>query len=206
VELLLAAVAIVLTIVVLAGSMDVRPRPPGPPDGRPPAAVPAPATAGAEPAAADNPVPDPGFEAGLGAWRPVGGTALERTGPGRGGGWAAGFRASGTADQGMALPEVLRCTPGRTYAAAVWVLADRPQTLLQVNLLEVLDGRRFAVDTVGAVLADRRWQRVEVAHLAHRRGAALSLEIVLPKGSPGALVLVDDLEVVTHQASFMTGG
>lgn len=75
-----------------------------------------------------------------------------------------------------------------------------------MNLLEVVGGRRFAVDTVGAVLRDRNWQRLEVAHLVHRPGATLGLEVVLPCGARRAAILVDDLEVVAHKASFMSGG
>jgi hypothetical protein len=106
----------------------------------------------------------------------------------------------------MALPAVLRCKLGKSYAASVWVRADRPGTLVEVNLLEVVGGRRYATDTVGAVLEGGGWQRVEVAHLAHRPGATLAVEVVLPRGSPRARVLVDELEVTVHKASFMSGG
>ena len=156
------------------------------------------------PTGGGNLAADPGFEAGLAGWRPIGGARIERTAPARGGRWAAGFTATGATDQGMALVEVLRCVPGRSYAASIWVQASRPDALLQVNLLEVVAGRRYAVDTVGTVLGDGRWQRVEVAHLAHRPGATLALELVLPRGSPRSTVLADDVEVTTHTASFMS--
>ena len=113
---------------------------------------------------------------------------------------------SGSVDQGMALSAALRCRPGRTYTASIWVRADRPGTLVEVNLLEVVGGRRYATDTVGAVLESSDWQRVEVAHLAHRPGAPLAVEMVLPRGLPQARVLVDELEVTAHKASFMTNG
>ena len=90
-------------------------------------------------------------------------------------------------------PAPFKSFRGRTYAAAVWVRASRPGTVVQVTLLEVADGRRLAADTIGAVLRLGRWQRVEVTHLAHRSGAALAFEVVLPQGSPRATVLVDDL-------------
>jgi hypothetical protein len=204
VEWLLAAVAILLTTaVVLSSLFDLPGGEEPPPAAAPPTA--APPTSGAPPSTGGgNLVADPGFEAGLAGWRPIGGAPIGRTAPARGGGWAAGFTATGAADQGMALAGVVRCTPGRRYAAAIWVRASRPETLLQVNLLEVVAGRRFAVDTVGAVLRDRRWQRVEVVHDAHRSDAALALELVLPRGSPRSTVLVDDLEVVAHKASFMS--
>jgi hypothetical protein len=95
----------------------------------------------------------------------------------------------------MARVRLARCTPGRTYAAAVWVMASRPATVVQVTLLEVAGGRRLAADTVGVVLQAGQWQRVEVAHDAQRSGAVLAFEVVLPGGSPPATVMVDDLEV-----------
>jgi hypothetical protein len=217
-EWVLAAVAIVLTAAVVIGSMFQHPRSREPDEpGRPPAAVPTtapapPSTAGSGgpagggTAKAANLVADPGFEAGLAGWLAIGGARVERTGPALAGRWAGGFTASGRGDQGMALAEVARCTPGRTYAADVWVRASRPGTLVQVTLLEVAGGRRLAADTVGAALQQGQWQRVEVAHDAHRAGAALAVEIVLPAGSPPATVLVDDLEVVAHRAPFMSAG
>jgi hypothetical protein len=89
-----------------------------------------------------------------------------------------------------------RCTPGGGYTAAVWVMASRPAAVVQVTLLEVDGRRRLAADTIGAVLQAGQWQRVEVAHDAHRSGTTLALEVVLPGGSPPATVMVDDLEVV----------
>ena len=66
-------------------------------------------------------------------------------------------------------------------------------------MLEVASGRRVAFDTIGAVLTDASWLRVEVAHEAHRPGTALAVEVVLPRGSPRATVQVGDLEVGPQQ-------
>jgi hypothetical protein len=212
-EWVLAAVAIVLTAAVVIGSMFQHPRsrepdrPGGPPAAAPTTGPAPPPTAGSGGSArAANLVADPGFEAGLAGWLAIGGARVERTGPALAGRWAGGFTASGRGDQGMALAEVARCTPGRTYAADVWVKASQPGTLVQVTLLEVAGGRRLAADTIGAALQRGQWQRVEVAHDAHRAGAALAVEVVLPAGSPPATVLVDDLEVVAHRAPFMSTG
>jgi hypothetical protein len=217
-EWVLAAVAIVLTAAVVIGSMFQHPRSrepdkPGGPPAAAPTTAPAPTStagsggpAGGGPPKAANLVADPGFEAGLAGWLAIGGARVERTGPALAGRWAGGFTAGGRGDQGMVLPGVARCTPGRTYAADVWVRASRPGTLVQVTLLEVAGGRRLAADTVGAALQQGQWQRVEVAHDAHRAGAALAVEVVLPAGSPPATVLVDDLEVVAHRAPFMSAG
>lgn len=146
------------------------------------------------------------FEAGLAGWRPIGAARIQRDPQARQGQWAARFTGSGPGDQGMALLAALRCKPGKTYAASVWVRANRPGTLVEVNLLEVVRGRRYATDTMGAVLESGDWQRVEVTHQAHRPGATLAFEVVLPRGSPRASVLVDELELTIHKASFMSGG
>jgi hypothetical protein len=105
------------------------------------------------------------------------------------------FTATGPGVQGIALPGLGRCVPGRTYAATLLVRASRPGTLLMVTLLEVAGGRQVAGDTVGAVLEDPNWRRIEVAHEAHLPGTALALRVVLPRGSPRATVLVGDLTV-----------
>jgi hypothetical protein len=213
-EWALAAVAIVLTAAVVIGQMLGSPGPPGDDPAGGPAAAPTtatgpPSTAGG-PARAGNPaenhVADPGFEAGLAGWLAIGGARVARTGPARAGRWAGGFTATGAGDQGMALAAVLRCTPGRTYAASLWIRASLPGTLVQVTLLEVAGGRRLAADSVGAVLQEQEWRRVEVAHDAHRRGASLAVEVVLPHGSPRAAVLVDDLEVLSRQGPKVPGG
>ena len=202
-ELALAAVAILLTAAVVVGSMF---RHPGSPDPGPTTA-PAPGSTaaggpaeGGGPAAGGNLVADPGFEAGLAGWQGIGGTRVERTGPARAGRWAGRFTAAGRRDQGMALVGVSRCTPGRTYVAAVWVMASRPAAVVQVTLLEVAGRRRLAADTVGAVLQAGQGQRVEVYHDAPRAGTALALEVVLPGGSPPATVMVDDLEVAAGRS------
>ena len=211
-EWLLAAVAIALTAAVVIGSMFSHTNSPqAPPDTAPSTAAPK-TTAAPPPTLRSEPTRNPaltvqvGFEAGLADWRPIGTPRMKRDPRAREGRWAARFDAIGAADQGMALPAVLRCKPGKSYAASVWVRASRPGILLEINLLEVVGDRRYATDTVGTVLEPDAWQRVEVAHLVHRPGATLAFEVVLPRGSPRARVLVDELEVTAHKASFMSGG
>jgi hypothetical protein len=187
-ELVLAAVAMVLTIAVVVSSMFGRPEPAGP---DPPATS-------ARPATTAPPVTTPTST----AWRAIGGARVERAAPAA----AAGFTAIGAGDQGIALAELLRCAKGRNYAVTVRLRASQPEAVVQVTVLELAGGRRLAADTVGAVLLDRRWQRVEVTHDAHLPGAALALEVVLPRGSPRATVELDGLEVVArrmgHQVRF----
>jgi hypothetical protein len=127
----------------------------------------------------DNRLLDPGFEAGLAGWRSIGGARLERGRPPRRGQWAAILTSTATVDQGMARREVLRCRADKTYAATAWVRASKPGMLVEVNLLEYVQGRRYATDIVGAVLQDRGWQRLQVVHMAHRPGAALAVEVVI---------------------------
>jgi len=187
-EWLLATVAIVLTMVVLVGQMVGRPDPPGPgaaPDPRAP------------PAATGQPAADPPSA----GWLALGGARVEGAEPAGAGRRPGRFTASGPGDQGIALPGLLRCVPGRIYAATLLVRASRPGTLLQVSLLEVAGGRRVAFDTIGAVLTDPGWRRVEVAHEAHRPGTALAVEVVLPRGSPRATVQIGDLEVGPSRAT-----
>jgi len=212
-ELILAAVAILLTAGVVVSSMFSRPSSHEAPSATDrPAAAPSTAAAPTSTVQVTPRTSNPasmirvGFEAGLAGWRPIGAARIQRDPGARRGRWAARFTGSGSADQGMALPAALRCKLGKAYAASVWVRADRPGTLVEVNLLEVVGGKRYATDSIGAVLEPGDWQRVEVAHLAHRPGATLAVEVVLPRGSPPASVLVDELEVTVHKASFMSNG
>jgi hypothetical protein len=209
-ESLLAMIAIALTTALVIGSMldrsgsgtvarlpNLPPTPP-PTTAQAAAAVPAPA-----PAPAGNLLADPGFERGLGGWAALGGARLGRVGLARGGRWAAGL--GGGRDPGMAFADVTTCRPRRAYAATVWVRASRPGVTVEVNLLEVVGGRRYATDTGGAVLGDTGWARLEVVHTVHRPGSRLAVEVLAP-GLGGASLLVDDLAVVGKQASFMSMG
>ena len=188
-EWLLAAVAILLTAVVLVSQMVGH----GGRSGRAPApAGPAP-PATTRPATAAPPVATPDQA----PWRAIGGAQVEQAVAGHGPA-QAGFTASGRADQGMALATPRRCVLGRTYAATVRLRASRPATLVTVTLLETAGGRRGASDTAGAVLAGGGWQRVEVVHEGQHPGAGLAVEVVVPRGSPAATVQVAGLEVTGH--------
>ena len=154
------------------------------------------------PGGAGQPAADPPSA----GWLALGGARVEGAEPAGAGRRPGRFTASGPGDQGIALPGLLRCVPGRMYAATLLVRASRPGTLLQVSLVEVAGGRRVAFDTIGAVLIDARWLRVEVAHEAHRPGTALAVEVVLPRGSPRATVQVGDLEVGPQQGHSLPGG
>jgi|RhiMethySRZTD1v2_1073278.scaffolds.fasta_scaffold296082_2 hypothetical protein len=188
-EWLPAAVAIVLTIVVLVAQMV----------GRPGAPEPGPAATGPGPPGPRPTTPGPATTGPPAAWLAIGGARVERTATAAPGTWAGGFTPTGRGAQGMAAAGLARSTPGRTYAATLRVQASRPGTLVLVTLLEVAGGRRGAADTIGAVLTDGGWQRIEVAHEGQRPGAALAVEIVLPRGSPRAAIRVDDLRVAARR-------
>jgi hypothetical protein len=189
-EWLLAAIAIVLTTVVVVSQMVGHGDRSDP--GPAPRAGPAP-TATTRPAAAPPPVATPA-PAG---WRAIGGARVEQAAPGPGQA-QAGFTASGRADQGVALATPRRCVLGRIYAATVRLWTSRPATLVTVTLLEVAGGRRGASDTAGAMLAGSGWQAVEVVHEGQRPGAGLAVEVVIPRGSAPATVQVAGLEVTGH--------
>ena len=180
-----------LTLVILVGQMLGRPSPPDPE-----AAPPATASGAQGPGATRNGATAPPAAAPpSGGWLALGGARVEAAEPAGAGRRPGRFTATGAGDQGIALAGLLRCVPGRVYAATLLVRASKPGTLLEVTMLETAAGRRVAEDSIGAVLTDAGWRRVEIAHEAHRPGTALAVEVVLPRGSPRATVLVGDLEV-----------
>jgi hypothetical protein len=215
VESVLALVAIVLTSAIVVGTMLDRQEssaarlpnlsPPAPTTTR--AAAAAVATSPATPApppAKGGPLANPGFEAGLTGWQPVGGAGVERVGQAREGDWAAQLARGSARAPGLLLGDVLAVRTHRVYHATVWVRATEPGTTVQVNLFEVLGGRRFSVDTVGAVVG-HQWQRLEVEHEGHRAGAALAVEVLAPDLSGRKRLMVDDLAIRTRTGRSITG-
>ena len=97
--------------------------------------------------------------------------------------------------------EVASLKADRRYEATAWVRASRPGVEVQVNLFELRGGKRFAVDTVGAVAAAGQWQRLDVSHDTHRPSATLAVEILAPTLQRGTTLLVDDLTVRASSAS-----
>jgi hypothetical protein len=206
VESILALVAIGLTTVVLLGTLLDRPEssaarlpnllPPAPTTTRAAATVPDPTTSRPAPEPEDgNLLADPGFEAGLAGWRPVGRAGMDRVVEGRDGGWALRLHRGSSRWPGVLHAEVASLKAGRHYEASAWVRATRPGVEVQVNLFELRGGKRFAVDTVGAVTRAGAWLPLQVSHDAHRPGATLAVEILAPTLSSGTSLLVDDLVV-----------
>jgi hypothetical protein len=206
VESILALVAIGLPTAILLGSLLERPEssaarlpnllPPAPTTTRAAATTPSPASTRPAPAPDEsNLLPNPGFEAGLAGWRPVGRAGLQRVESGRNG-WAVRLtRGPSRWPPGIRHPEVARLKADRRYAATAWVRASRPGTEVQLNLFELRGGRRFAVDTVGAIAQGGAWQRLEVSHDAHRPGAVLAVEVLAANLAGGSSLLVDDLAI-----------
>jgi hypothetical protein len=205
-ESILALVAIGITTVILIGSLLDRPEssaarlpnllPPAPTTTGAAATTPSPASTRPAPAPEDgNLLADPGFEGGLAGWRPVGQAALNRAPDGRQGGWALRLTRGSSRRPGLVHPEVTTLEGNRRYEAAVWFRASRPGVEVEVNLFELRAGKRFAVDTVGAVATAGAWQRLDVSHDAHRKGAVLAVEILAPTLTSGTSLLVDDLAV-----------
>jgi hypothetical protein len=213
VESILAMVAIVLTTAIVIGALLDRQEssaarlpnllPPAPTTTRAAAAT-SPATPAAPPASGANPLGNLGFEAGMGGWRPLGGAGLERVGDAREGAWAAAVSRGSARVPGLTFGSILEVRTHHVYHGTVWVRASQPQTTVQVNLFEVLGGKRFAVDTVGAVVGGR-WQRLEVAHEGHRAGATLAAEVLAPDLSGGSRLVVDDLAIKARSGTSITG-
>ena len=205
-EGLLALLAIGLTTVILVGSLLDRPEssaarlpnllPPAPTTTRAAATVPSPDSTRPAPAPEDgNLLTDAGFEAGLGGWRPIGKAGLERVDQRREGSWALRMTRGSSRQPGALHAEVAAMRAGKRYEAAVWFRASHPGVEVQVNLFELRGGKRFAVDSMGAVAPSGEWQRLDVAHDTHRPGATLALELLAPTLASGTNLLVDDLAV-----------
>ena len=212
VESILALMAIGLTTVILVSWLIDRPEssaarlpnllPPAPTTTRAVATTPSPASSRPAPAPEDgNLLADPGFEAGLTGWSAVGKAGLERVEQGRSGDWSLRMTRGSSRWPGALHAEVASLKPDRRYEASVWFRASRPGVEVQVNLFELRGGKRFAVDTVGAVARAGRWQRLDVSHDTHRPGATLAVELLAPTLASGTNLLVDDLAVRATSSS-----
>jgi hypothetical protein len=140
-------------------------------------------------------LPDPSFETGLAGWRPAAGTRLDRVGSARDGRWAANFSATPPAGAGVVAPKVATVKAKVTYLASLWLRSSRPATAVEVELIELVHGRRFSADTVGAILGGVAWQRLEIAHQGHRTGTVLALEVRAPDLPGPASVSLDVIDV-----------
>jgi Carbohydrate binding domain len=212
VEAVLALMAIGLTTVILVGSLIDRPEssaarlpnllPPAPTTTRAVATTPSPASSRPAPEPdGGNLLADAGFEAGLTGWAAVGKAGLERVEQGRSGDWGLRMTRGSSRQPGALHAEVASLKRDRRYEASVWFRASRPGVEVQINLFELRAGKRFAVDTVGAVAKAGQWQRLDVSHDTHRPGATLAVELLAPTLASGTNLLVDDLAVRATSSS-----
>jgi Carbohydrate binding domain len=205
VEGVLALVAISLTTFILIGSLIERPEssaarlpnllPPVPTTTRAAATVPSPGSRPAPRPDDGNLLADAGFESGLSGWTAVGRAGLARVAEGRSGGWGLRMTRGSSRQPGAVHAEVASLKADKHYQATVWFRASKPGVAVQVNLFELRGGKRFAVDSMGAVAPSGEWQRLDVAHDTHRPGATLALELLAPTLASGTNLLVDDLAV-----------
>jgi Carbohydrate binding domain len=211
VESILALVAIGLTTAILIGSLVERPQssaarlpnllPPAPTTTRAAATTPSPSSSRPAPGENGNLLADPGFETGLDGWSAVGKAGLEQVEEGRSGDWSLRMTRRSSRWPGALHDEVASLKTDKRYEASVWVKASKPGIEVQVNLFELRGGKRFAVDTVGAIVQAGEWQRLDVSHDTHRAGATLALELLAPNLASGTNLLVDDLAVRATSSS-----
>jgi hypothetical protein len=211
VESILALVAIGLTTAILIGSLVERPEssaarlpnllPPAPTTTRAAATTPSPSSSRPAPGQNSNLLADPGFETGLDGWSAVNKAALEQVEEGRSGDWGLRMTRGSSRWPGALHDEVASLKADKRYEASVWVKASKPGIEVQVNLFELRGGKRFAVDTVGAIVQAGEWQRLDVSHDTHRPGATLALELLAPNLASGTNLLVDDLAVRATSSS-----
>ena len=211
VESILALVAIGLTTAILVGSLVDRPEssaarlpnllPPAPTTTRAAATTPSPSSSRPVPGESGNLLADPGFETGLDGWSAVGKAGLEQVEEGRSGDWGLRMTRGSSRWPGALHAEVASLKADKRYEASVWVKASKPGIEVQVNLFELRGGKRFAVDTVGAIVQAGEWQRLDVSHDPHRPGATLALELLAPNLASGTNLLVDDLAVRATSSS-----
>lgn len=142
------------------------------------------------------------FESSIAGWRPIGAAVLERTPAAKDGRWSVklvrGRGSASAARPGLghaAVPVEPGVKVNDLYEAVVWVRTSKPGTLVQVNMVEYVDGRRFATDSAGTNLRTTDWRQIEVYHYLHRLGSRLVVEVVAPDLPGGASVLVDSVKM-----------
>jgi len=151
-------------------------------------------------------IANPSFEASVAGWRPVGAAVLERIPTAKDGRWSVklvGGPGSASAARAGIEHAAVPVEPGvkvnQLYEAVVWVRTSKPGTLVQVNVVEYVDGRRFAVDSAGSDLRNTNWRQIEVYHYLHRPGSRLAVEVVAPTLPRGESVLVDGVKMELEQ-------
>jgi hypothetical protein len=194
VELVLVLVAIGLAGFIMTGSLLDEPAPEASAARLPNLLPPAPTTTA--PGQEDgNLLGDPGFETGQGDWRSVGQAGVRRVDQGRRSQWALRLSRGSSKWPGVLDADVTRLQQSARYTATAWVQASGADTLVRINLYEVLGGERHPAGTVEAMADAGAWRQVELVHQARRPGAVLAMEILAPDLTTGTGLLVDELAV-----------
>ncbi len=142
-----------------------------------------------------NLLANPGFEEGLDGWSAIGGARLDLSDGARERAMALSLAPGTGAAPGVTARHVTECQARRSYTAVAWVRASKAGTTAELNLVEYANGRRLSTDTAGVVLPGGSWQRLDVAHVTHRPGSELSVEVVVPGLARQSTVTVDAIEV-----------
>jgi hypothetical protein len=183
-------------------STQARPTSPPPTAGTPATAPAAGAPSGGTPDPTGTPavgggnlLANPGFEEGLDGWTAIGGAKLDLAGESRDGSLALSLTAGDGRAPGVSARHVTESEAHRSYTATAWVRTTRPGTTAELNLVEYVGQRRLSTDTSGAVLPGGDWQRLDVAHVTHRPGSELAVEVVVPGLAQRAGVEIDSVQV-----------
>ena len=142
-----------------------------------------------------NLIRNPGFETDLDGWQALDGASLELVNAAHEGQQAVSLVAGTGKDPGMTARRVTSCVLHRTYTATAWVRASQPGVTVELNLVEYSGGRRLSTDIAGHVLPGGAWQHIEVAHVAHKQGGELAVEVVATGLPQQVELLVDAVDV-----------
>jgi hypothetical protein len=170
-----------------AGTPATSPAPEAPPSGASGSGTPA--------VGGGNLLANPGFEAGLDGWSPIGGAELDLAGASREGTLALSLAAGSGRSPGVGARHATRTEARRSYTATAWIRSNRSGTTAELNLVEYVGDRRLSTDTSGAVLPDTNWQRLDVTHVTHQPGSELALEVVLPDLARTTTVALDSVQL-----------
>jgi len=170
-----------------AGTPATAPAPDAPPSGASGSGTPA--------VGGGNLLANPGFEAGLDGWSPIGGAKLDLAGVSREGSLALSLAAGSGRSPGVSARHATRTEARRSYTATAWIRSNRSGTTAELNLVEYVGDRRLSTDTSGAVLPDTNWQRLDVAHVTHQAGSELAVQVVLPDLARTATVALDSVQL-----------
>jgi parallel beta-helix repeat protein len=145
-----------------------------------------------------NLVGNPGFETGTSGWNTSGGgttVSLTRVSGGHSGAWAAELTNTGTAATNCTLNDspnwVLTASSG-TYAATLWVRADKAGGVLKLRLREY-SGSTLVGSQTSQVTLTTSWQPVTLTYTPGAPGVStLDFNAYVVSAAPGVCFYADD--------------